>query len=150
MANNIEFEGVISKGHFPPHIRQSIANVMNSMESKRIRVTIAEAKKQRSGKQNRFYWSQIVPAARNHFFDKGINLSLDETHEVIVKGIWKHTRYVTVGGEEVEIRRSSTDTDTKLWEQYADITRAYFAQEGLQLPLPNESFTIADMKILPV
>lgn len=140
MQDKIEFEGVISKGHMPPHIRSNIATLFSSMEGKRIRLKIEEARKQRSGKQNRFYWAVIIPAARKHFFDKGINLTLEETHEAIVRGIWKHTKYVNMAGEEVEIRRSSTETDTKLWEQYQDITRAWFANEGTQLPYPYEVF----------
>lgn len=137
--NNIEFEGVISKGHLEPHIRLSIANVMSSMESKRIRVTIGEAKKKRSLKQNKFWFGMCVPQVRHFMRENGQNLTLDETHDMCVRLIWKRTKYVEMpNGTHTEVRCSSTDETTFSWEEAIDQTRAYFAPMGLMLPMPNE------------
>jgi len=144
MQDKIEFEGVISKGHMPPHIRSNIATLFSSMEGKRIRLKIEEAKKKRSLKQNSFYFGSIVPAVRQYMLkEQGQNLSLEETHDMIVKYVWKFTKWVEMpDGGRVEVRRSSTEADTMGWEEKIELTRAYFAPVGLQLPYPNENILV--------
>jgi hypothetical protein len=66
----------------------------------------------------------------------------------VVKNVWKHTEFVELFGIITEKRKSSTESDTKLWEIYQDITRAFFANLGLQLPFPVRKEDENDLKSL--
>jgi hypothetical protein len=140
MSEELEFISPVIKGRFEPSVSLQIKNALQGMEGKRIYLKLKEYRKKRSQSQNAFYFSQIVPRVRQHMLKVwGQNLSLEETHDMIVKHIWKFTKWVDMpDGTRCEVRRSSTEADTINWEEKVELTRAYFAADGLQLPMPNE------------
>jgi hypothetical protein len=144
MQDKIEFEGVVLNGHLPPAVRLSISAALPAFNNKPVTVKIEPIKRKRSLKQNSFYFHKIVPAVRQYMLkEQGQNLSLEETHDMIVKYVWKFTKWVEMpDGGRVEVRRSSTEADTMGWEEKIELTRAYFAPVGLQLPYPNENILV--------
>jgi hypothetical protein len=139
MNHKRNFHAKVTQGRIVEALRKTIADCIAKFDGKIITISIEEKKKQRSNKQNRFYRGFIVPAIKDWLFEQGTNLTLDETHDWVVKRVWKYTEYVdTPDGEPYEKRRSSTEPDTVLWEQFQDVTRSWFADKGLMLPFPQE------------
>lgn len=145
-----EIETCLFNGKIPDIRNQEINDFLATLhKNQKVKITI-DATKKRSENQNNFYRGFIVPAVRDFSFHvNGNNLTLDETHHDIIRYVWKHTEYrKTFNGELVEERKSSTESDTQLWEIYQDITRAYFANLGLQLPFPIKEVDENELKSL--
>lgn len=139
MTQAIEFEGVVSGGHMPPPVRSQISEAIRRMEGKRLVVKISEPKKQRSSPQNRYYFGVIVPHVQQMFVDAGNNVGREETHEYLKQHIGKLTMVIeTPDGLKRTVTRSSTELSTKDAEEYFEKIRAWAAEFGCQIPLPNE------------
>ncbi|TAK97730.1 MAG: hypothetical protein EPO08_20840 [Rhodospirillaceae bacterium] len=141
MNRTTQFVSQVTGGKLEnPVARAGIADALKRLEGRKAKVTVEEYKKTRSNNQSRFYRGVIVPAIRDWLIDQGWNLSLDEVHDFLVREVWKFTKYETLpDGTSVEVRKSSTEADTALWEQFQTITRERFARMGLQLPFPHEN-----------
>ena len=95
--------------------------------------------KQRSIPQNNYYWGVIVTTL---FEELGHEYSLGDIHEML-----KHkflTEYHVIKGKkgeaiELPISKSTTDLDTKQWEEYMSQIRTWASAElSIWLPEPNE------------
>jgi len=105
-------------------------------------VTLILEPKRRTKKQNSFYWFKIVPAIKDFWFDGGEVFDLEETHDRIVRDVWKYTKPYMLEGESREVRRSSTEATVKLWQDFQEVTYAYFAERGLILPSPEQQIPL--------
>lgn len=129
----------ITDGKLNKYVSLALGVCLRAHEGKEVKITIAEHKKQRSRLQNNFYFGFIVPEVKNWLFEQGTNLTLDETHDWIVKRIWKYGEYLSMpDGSMYEKRKSSTQANTKLWADFQDITYCWFAERGLVLPEPEK------------
>lgn len=136
----IEFEGVVSGGHFPAPVRLGISDALRRMEGKRMLLTLREPKKQRSNPQNRYYWGVVIKHVMQMFIDAGNNVSKDEVHEYLKAHIGKLTMVIeTPDGMKRTITQSSRELDTKDAEIYFEKIRAWAAGFGCEIPLPNEA-----------
>jgi len=133
------FTGKVINGKLTDFVMNGIIGEISALNGEIVKVTVEKAKKLRSQKQSRFYRGVIVELVRAWLFEQGVNLDKDETHEWIVRRVWKFTEdKIMPDGSVFEVRRSSKEADTKLWELYQDVTRQYFAEKGLILPFPRE------------
>lgn len=139
MPRALEFEGIVSNGHLPPPIRSNIMSAIQRMEGKNVAIRISEPSRQRSTRQNRFYWGVIVPMVTQMFVDAGNNVNRDEVHEYLKQYIGKLTIVMeTPDGFKRTVTRSSKELDTAEAEEYFEKIRAWAAGFGMQIPLPNE------------
>lgn len=102
-------------------------------------LTVEEFKNTRSARQNRYYWSVVVKAIREIHYSYGTVYSDIQAHKYIKKYILHLDEiledfdgtYITIEG--------STRKDTKKFEEYMEVIRAW-AASGHQyiIPLPNE------------
>lgn len=94
-------------------------------------------KKGRSNNQNRYYWGVVLPTLSEH-----TGFTINEAHEVMKYRFLKGWKTVKTNKDymEVEYIRSTTDLDTKSFEEYMTKVRE-FASIGLScwIPEPNES-----------
>lgn len=139
MTQEIEYSGVISKGHLPLLVRHDISNTLKKFEGKRINISIAESQRKRTLRQNR-YWFGIL---RKHvvpvFRDYGDNWDEFSVHEYVMKQLGYQEILTDHKGNDFVSRTSSSKFTTKQWEDYMQRARAYLATEhGIGLPLPNE------------
>lgn len=115
-----------------------IAN-LKLFEGRSVRVVLTENKRGRSTSQNAYYYGVVVPLVVNMFREAGELASPEYVHRYL-KG--------QVGGMKKPVSNPDgtkgwdVDTSTKLttaeWEDWMTAIRAWAAQFGLSIPMPNE------------
>lgn len=133
----------VTGGKLNDYARKVILDALQRMEGKKVEVTIAEYRKKRSNNENRFYFGVVLPMVKAYLMESGDNLDLEETHEFIVRHIWKHTKIIQRDGEVMEVRLSSTRLSTTEWEQMIELTRVWAAHHGFDIPYPQELTMLA-------
>lgn len=142
MQQKLEYVGGVEAGKLPPHTSARIKEALPLFNGKTVKITIEERKRQRTIKQNRFYFGPMIQAVRIWFLDKGYVFSAAEVHDYLWRKVLKETEIVVLpDGSTYERRLSSKDSDTKKWEERMDIVRAWAAslEPLLELPFPGEN-----------
>ncbi len=135
----IEFDGVVKDGKIPHEMSLAIRDVIRRFEGKRLKVTIAKYKRQRSHRQNAYYWGVVIPYVLDMFIEYGNDVTKDDCHAYLKQHVGKLFKEVEGPGGEIQtIVRSSTELSTGEWEDFMEKIRAWSAGVGLQIPLPNE------------
>ena len=115
------------------HTRKRVIDVLMALDlTKRWRVVIEPEKKRRSLNQNALMWKWhgIVAEATGH--------TANEIHEW-AKLTFLPPAFITIDGKTVEIRKSTTDLDTREMSRFMDNYNAWAASEmGLVLPHPDD------------
>ncbi len=140
--DSVEFDGLVKDGKIPHEMSIAIRDVICRFEGKRIKVTLSKFKRQRSRRQNAYYWGVIVVHVFDMFVEHGNDVSKDDVHQFLKSEIGKLYKEIEgPGGEVHTIIRSSTELSTVEWEDYTEKCRAWAASIGRQIPLPNEMVT---------
>ncbi len=140
--DSIEFDGIVKDGRIPLEMSKAIGAVIRRFEGKRLKITVAKYKRQRSHQQNSYYWGVIVAHVHDMFLEYGNDLTKDDIHSFLKSEVGKLFKEIEgPGGEIHTIVRSSTELSTTEWEDYTEKCRAWAAGVGLQIPLPNEMVT---------
>lgn len=111
---------------------------IRALEGKQVRVTIEEYKPTRSTRQNAYYWAVVVPVVQEIMQSIGSPLDSETTHELILRHILGKTEMREVEGRFYQVRLSSKDLETLDWELCMEQIRAWCAERGKIVPLPNE------------
>lgn len=136
---SLQFDFQNNQGGLPVDVMSCITAALTIMDGKIVRITIDEIKRQRSKNQNDYYWTVIVPIFQRIFLEGGDIIDKQQAHEFIVQEVWKHTKMVFLpSGYAKEIPDTSTNLDKREWEIKMEATRAFAANEGYMIPLPNE------------
>lgn len=135
----LKLESQVINGKLPDATRITIADAIKGLDGKRVIISVEEKKSRRSLNQNAFYHGVVIPTVRLAFLDAGTPLTAYECHEILFGAVVKHTKAITMpDGSIKEVRRSSTDMTTAEWENAMEMIRAWAAQWGIIIPLPNE------------
>lgn len=145
-----EFVSMVAPGgRLNPRAREDITRLLQSMEGKRVVVRISKFRKTRSGQQNRFYYGVVLPLTKAMMVGAGNDVSDEEVHEFLKVHVGKLTKAMhDPDGVEFTVTRSSADLDTIEWEIWMTQIRAWGANYGLVIPIPNEDFD--DEPVKPV
>lgn len=93
-------------------------------------------KKWRSNSQNSYYWSVCVGLISEH-----TGFTPDETHEILKNRFLSEpkTLQLKTKTQMVFVTRSTTELDTKSFEEYLSKIRIFASMElGIWIPEPNE------------
>ena len=106
--------------------------------NKEIKVTLHE--KQRSNKQNRYYWGVVIPLVVKGINEFGNDFNNEEIHEYLKRELGGLKAMFLPDDTVVHIPISTTELSTSDFEDYTMRIRSW-AQETLNLiiPLPNEN-----------
>lgn len=136
----LEFTGKVENGVLRIYHRSVFDSLICNLNSKEVEITISRKRKKRSGQQNRYYWSCIVPIIQQGLFEtQGEWLTTDVVHEFL-KANFNYKELVNKDtGEVIKVPKSTTESTTIEFEEYQDRCRM-FADEYLNIiiPLPNE------------
>lgn len=89
---------------------------------------VNRSKAKRSLNQNRYYWGVIVT-----LFSQATGYTSNEAHQTLAGYFLKYEK------DGKQFVRSTTDLDTKQFEDYAEQCRVFMWQElNVHVPLPNE------------
>ena len=140
MRDKITVSGSVTNGHLPPDIVSSIRNALHNLEGKIARITIERQKKRRSLNQNAFYWGVVIPCVVEVLEDYGNEADADMAHEVAKHCFLPDSgkRRVSMNGAPLCETLTSATLSTIEWEDYMTKIRAFCAENGVQVPLPNE------------
>ncbi len=135
----LEFHTQVSHGKIPREISEEIRDVIRRMEGKKITITVSKYRRKRSIWQNRYYWGVVIQYVTKMFEDEGNVITEEEVHDFLKSTVGKLYRTVVdPAGEVHQTLKSSTELDTREWEDYMEQVRAWAAAMGTVIPLPNE------------
>lgn len=130
---------MVKNGKLSDQAGKNIAQVIRQMEGKHLLITIAEQKRPRSNNQNRYYWGVVVRYVLQMFLDAGNTIDVMQVHEYLKEHVGGLTDIIIdPAGKRRPITRSSTRLTTQEFEEYAEKIRAWAAEFGMIIPLPNE------------
>lgn len=138
--DSVTFESTVTNGRFEPLVAETIRQLLRRMEGKRLRLKISRWTRQRSDRQNRYYWGVVVEMVWQMFLEYGNDMTKEEVHDFL-KGPEVGALFTEVMDPRGEIHRvplSTTKLTTVSWEDYMTKCRAWAARMGLQIPEPNE------------
>lgn len=136
-------------GKLPGHISDAIKMVLIGRVGKLVKIALTEPRKLRSMSQNAFYWGFVIPPIHAFMIDSGNDMDPEEVHNFLKENVAKSLfmrvlvliRRLADGTEVVERRpylRSSTTLDTVEWEDYIERIRVFGAENGVEVPFPNQ------------
>jgi hypothetical protein len=97
------------------------------------RVELKVDRGNRSGQQNKYYWGVVIKTLSDE-----TGFTPEEMHEVLKRKFLKYCKALP-NGEQVEVTESTTDLDTKEFEDFMENVRRFAIQElDILINLPNE------------
>ena len=102
-------------------------------------IEIKPEKKYRSVFQNSYYWGIVIPIVVNLFNENGNNVDADQVHEFLKAEVGKlNQKLILPDGEIKDVTISSAKLKTMEFEDYLAKIRAWAAEWGCIVPMPNE------------
>lgn len=125
------FSGMVSGGQFQMDEPAQWASALNKLEGKRVYLSVRDERKQRSKRQNSYYWAVIIPILSECF-----GYEPEEMHEVLLA---EHAReYGENPLAPPKIKRTSSMSTEEAEVYYDRVRRWAIINYGVQIPLPNE------------
>jgi hypothetical protein len=119
--------------------REAIKKALERMEGKRVRIALSEVKKRRSLSQNRFYFGVVIPIIRSMFEKAGTFADSEEVHTYLKSRVGKMEKRIALpDGSQWYTIGSSSKLTTGEWEDFITAIRAWAADFGVIVPIPNE------------
>lgn len=135
--DKIPLYGKVENGIFAS--RQLLDRNFPRFNGRMVKVTLEEAKKRRSTSQNSYYFGVVIPMCKTLWHNNGELVSDKYVHKYLkgqVGGMMKRIDNPDNSvGWDVD---TSTKLTTKEWEDWMMAIRAWAAQFGLIIPMPNE------------
>lgn len=142
----IEFLATVLEGGISPLSSNTAKRMLKLFEGFDVIITVEKYRKDRSSRQNRYYWGVVIPLfMKFHKDNTGERLSKEVAHQYICQNILgAELVEKEVSGLKVyvfEFKRLS-ECSTVEFEDRMEIIRQYFSPLGLVIPEPNqENFT---------
>jgi len=129
------FYGKVIKGKLELDHPEAVKEHIKLFDNSDVQIIIEKRKKQRTTKQNAYYWGVIVPTLGDEFgYDK------DEMHDALK---WQFLRKEDDGW--IPTVRSTADLSTSEWEDYMSRIRTWAAVEyNINIPEPDGPVTFGD------
>jgi hypothetical protein len=139
MSDVLEIPFLATDGRIPSLVWERLAGAVSRLPGKRFIITLKEQKRKRSVNQNAYYWGVVVAAITQMFRDAGNYVDGEDVHEFLKLRVAKLSRMiVTPDGEVHKSLGSTTKLSTMEFEVYLERVRAWAAEYGCIIPLPNE------------
>jgi hypothetical protein len=139
MTGTAELIAKVVGGKLPSRLFDDLNRLAAKLDGKTVLVSIREQKRRRSSSQNSYYWGCVVPAVTTMFRDAGNFVDHDDVHEFLKLHVGKlKQNFVTPEGEVLSGPASSAKLTTTEFEPYMDRIRAWAAECGCMIGLPNE------------
>jgi hypothetical protein len=117
--------------------KERLYKTLKSLKPVPYRVELKIDRENRSGNQNKYYWGVVIKTLSDE-----TGFTPEEMHEVLKRKFLKYNK-VLPNGEQVGITMSTTDLDTKEFEEYMEEVRRFAIQElDILILLPNEIIEI--------
>jgi hypothetical protein len=126
-------------GKIPALVWQRLGDAVARMDGTRLVLTLKEQKRRRSLNQNAYLWGVVYPPIVAMFRDAGNSVDADDVHSYLKEHVGKLKQvFVTADGEVLTGSGSTAKLSTMEMEGYLERVRAWAAEHGVAVPLPNE------------
>lgn len=140
MTDALDLSFSAPDGRIPPVILHRLIEAVGKLPGKRFMLTLKEQKRKRSLNQNNYYWGVVVPAVTGMFREHGNYYDDNDVHEFLKLRVGKLAQNMLMpDGEVVKSLGSTAKLTTQEFEVYMERIRAWAAEYGLAVPLPNET-----------
>ena len=113
---------------------------MESFAGKRVTITIAKYKKQRTNKQNAYFHGVVVTHVRMGLISAGTIITAEQTKDMLKSIFAKETKHV-MGDDYIEIIKNTTDMSTTEFIRFMDRVKQWGAEFlGIIIPDPEHEF----------
>lgn len=131
---------VTAEGKLPIGIKTAMAKIVPNFAGKKVRLSIGEAKEQRSLNQNSYYRGVVLPHVRYAMGEEGDMRSMDTWHEILIEEFSPLVEAVSLHGE-AKMRHLRTHEMTM--EQMAKFITAVSAEmtsRGYPVPMLESEY----------
>jgi hypothetical protein len=140
MSDLLELPFKPENGKPPTSVLHRFLDAVSKAGDKRLILTLREQKRRRSLNQNSYYWGVVIPAITEMFREHGNYVDGDDVHEFLKLRVGKLAQiFVTPDGEVQKGPGSTAKLSTMEFEVYLERVRAWAAEHGVVIALPNES-----------
>lgn len=140
----LTYNGTIKNGSLTIHNRSKMNKEVRSCKDMIVTLIIEKKRVKRSDPQNRYYWSGVLMAAKQGFFDAGHSLTKQDVHDVFKKQ-YLEGKVITneETGETLKVGETTTGLTKSEFSDYIEEIRA-FCREWLntEIPEPDEQLSI--------
>ena len=138
---DLKYFGKVDDGKLTIFQRNDMVSGLQNLGSGFVEIIIRLAGK-RSSPQNRYYWGAMLPIVKEGLKGVGIEMSKEQTHELLKYKFLKR-EFVTSDGDILQIIGSTTELSTKEFNEYIESIQIWSAEYlNVNIPDPNEQTEI--------
>lgn len=138
---DLKYFGKVTDGKLVIFSRAEMVNDMEAVGNAFVEIVIKHAGK-RSNLQNAYYWSAVIPIVKEGLKDLGIDMSKEQTHELLKYKFLKR-EFITNDGDILQSIASTTELSTKEFNEYIEFIQIWSAEYiNVNIPDPNEQTEI--------
>lgn len=139
--NDLKYFGKVDNGRLTIFSRNDMVSGLQNLGSGFVEIIIRLAGK-RSTPQNRYYWGAMLPIVKEGLKGVGIDMSKEQTHEMLKYRFLKR-EFITSDGDILQIIGSTTELSTKEFNEYIESIQIWSAEYlNVNIPDPNEQTEI--------
>ena len=138
---DLKYFGKVDDGKLTIFQRNDMVSGLQNLGSGFVEIIIRLAGK-RSSPQNRYYWGAMLPIVKEGLKGVGIEMSKEQTHEMLKYRFLKR-EFITSDGDILQIIGSTTELSTKEFNEYIESIQIWSAEYlNVNIPDPNEQTEI--------
>ena len=138
---DLKYFGKVDDGKLTIFQRNDMVSGLQNLGSGFVEIIIRLAGK-RSSPQNRYYWGAMLPIVKEGLKELGIEMSKEQTHEMLKYKFIKR-EFITSDGDILQIIGSTTELSTKEFNEYIESIQIWSAEYlNVNIPDPNEQTEI--------
>ena len=138
---DLKYFGKVDDGKLTIFQRNDMVSGLQNLGSGFVEIIIRLAGK-RSTHQNRYYWGAMLPIVKEGLKGVGIEMSKEQTHEMLKYKFIKR-EFITSDGDILQIIGSTTELSTKEFNEYIESIQIWSAEYlNVNIPDPNEQTEI--------
>ena len=130
---------ISNSGHLPGQVHREFDDLIRAFAGKRVTIKLSPYQKKRSLSQNSYLWGVVYPPIVHMFREAGNSVDAEDVHSYLKEHVGKLKQiFVTADGEILTGAGSTAKLSTMEMEVYLEKIRAWAAEHGVFIPLPNE------------
>ena len=138
---DLKYFGKVDDGKLTIFQRNDMVSGLQNLGSGFVEIIIRLAGK-RSSPQNRYYWGAMLPIVKEGLKGVGIEMSKEQTHEMLKYRFLKR-EFITTDGDILQSIGSTTELSTKEFNEYIESILIWSAEYlNVNIPYPNEQTEI--------
>lgn len=128
----------VSAGKVPVSISIAVRDAVAAARGKKLKLTLAAAKKYRTDNQNRFFHGPFIEDVTQVFRNAGNNVNESQVKQYMKELFGLREKITMPDGKQNEVLKSTADYTTIEIEEFMTKIRVWGAEYGFSFCFPNE------------